>query len=576
MSIGTSVSGADILRMQFSLLLGVLKRNLVLGNIIAPAFLVLLINPYVEFSAHVNWLIFCLGLLFVRFLCLKGIERLCDSKPNIAYIIFNLSLLINASLWPICWLNYFNPEFSTEIVFLLTFVVLCVLSGGSAALVIQPSSLYVFIASTLTPYIYLLYSLGEPVYIKLAVVLVLYALGIVFLTTRYVFSIKGQLEQEQVSFQLVEQYRKEKETAINAEKEKARFLASASHDLRQPLHALNMFISLLQRRLKDVNSELIQNINIALNDLTILFNALLDTSRLDSGDVEIHQEEIDLSELIAEIIGEYKIKASEKGLSFRCHIRPVEVTTDRVMLLLVLRNLLDNAVKFTNSGGVLLSLRERKEGVSLQVWDTGIGIEKRYQKSVFKEFIQLNNSGRDRSRGVGLGLANARKLCSLLGFHLTISSEFGRGSMLNVMIPAVSNIEMITEDNLLMIHDDARDLEDIKILYIENEASVMSTTKSLMIDMGANVLSATHPDDAFLLTKEKPDVIISDYHLGISRTGVEVASELSRVRGQQTPVIILTSEVRADVRAACDEHKWPLLSKPIDPQMLKRMIIEVL
>ena len=576
MSAVTIVSNEDVFRMQFSLLKGVLKRNLLLGNIVAPAFLMILINPYVSDSAHWNWLMFCSALFILRFTCLIGIESFRQNKPYVAYFIFNFSLLVNASLWPVCWINYFNPEFSIEIVFLITFVVLCVLSGGSAALVIHPSSLYLFIFSTLIPYIYLLYSLGQPIYLKLALVLVLYALGVAFLTSRYAFALKGQLEQEGVDAQLVEQYCKEKETANNAEKEKARFLASASHDLRQPLHGLNMFISLLQRRLRNTNSELMQNLNTALNDLTILFNALLDTSRLDSGDVEIQNEKLELSELITEIISEYKLKASEKGLSFRCHIRPAELMTDRVMLLLILRNLLDNAVKFTHKGGILISLRQRKEGALLQVWDTGIGIEKRHQKSVFKEFIQLNNSGRDRSQGVGLGLANARKLCSLLGFHLTISSEFGRGSVFNVVIPAEPNIDTITEDTLLVIHDDARDLEDIKVLYIENEASAMSVTKSLMVDMGATVLSAHHPDDAFLLTKEKPDVIISDYHLGISRSGVDLAAELSRLRGQETPVIIITSEVRSDIRDACDEYNWPLLSKPIEPQILKRMIIEVL
>lgn len=575
-TLSACVSDLEVKRMQFSLLQGVLWRNLILGNIFAPLCIALLLTPYVSAEDHYLWLLVCSFMLMVRYLCIRLIDRFRNQYPYRALFFMNLSVLVYSSLWPVCGLIYFDPQYSTEIVFLITFVVVCIMSGASVTLIIQPGTFYIYIVSMLTPSIYLLYTLGDPIHYRLSIALMIYGLGIAFLTRKYGFSVREQLELQLCNQQLMEKYRREKDSAINAEKEKARFLASASHDLRQPLHALTMFISLLQRRLTDTNTELIKNVNTALNDLTILFNALLQTSRLDSGDVEIKHETVDLPELIAGIMKEYKLKALDKDLKFRCHIRDAEVLTDKALLLAVLRNLLDNAIQFTHRGGVFLSLRRRQNHYLLQVWDSGIGIEKRYQKSVFKEFMQLNNAGRDRSRGVGLGLANSRKICNLLGYQLSLKSEYGRGTVLSLSIPLHDDTFIEEEQNLLKAQDELPDLEDIRVLLIESEELMMSESRLVLENMGATVLSARTPDEAYLLCREKPDVIISDFRLGAKQSGIELSAELYNRPGQYLPVIIFSGEIGTEVRDACDKYNWPMLSKPVDPVLLKRMILEVL
>src|SRR4051812_18624166 len=227
-----------------------------------------------------------------------------------------------------------------------------------------------------------------------------------------------------------------RQKAEAASRSKSQFFAAANHDLRQPLHSLGLFATALRNGRVDENArKMIDQILQCTESLEQLFDNLLDISRLDAGQVEVKRETVSINAVFDRLRSTFAVPAEEKGLKLSVRRSKALVATDATLLFRVLSNLVANAIRYTEQGGVLVACRMRKRSVSIEVWDTGIGIPSDQHERVFEEFYQLSNPARDRSRGLGLGLATVRRIVQLLNHPLRLRSAPGKGTVFSIEVP---------------------------------------------------------------------------------------------------------------------------------------------
>lgn len=226
--------------------------------------------------------------------------------------------------------------------------------------------------------------------------------------------------------------------AERANEAKSRFLAAASHDLRQPYQALRLFHSALQNEhlSAEIRTSILAKMELAMNSGEELLTSLLDLSTLDAGVVTPKWANVDVVEVLSALDACHRGRAEGKGLSFRVHSITAELRTDPVLLRRILDNLVTNAIRYTASGAILVAARRSNNAIAFEVWDTGIGIAREHQKMVFEEFYQIRNPERDRTKGSGLGLAVACKAAKLIGCRLDLRSHLGRGTRMRLLVPA--------------------------------------------------------------------------------------------------------------------------------------------
>ena len=382
---------------------------------------------------------------------------------------------------------------------------------------------------------------------------------------------------------LIGHLQEERDRAQTADRAKTRFLAAASHDLRQPIHALGLLISTLSvlGRRGDVPSgearSLASSAKAIVGNLSGLLNALLDISKLDAGVVTVARENVDLGELFRSLRDEFAVTARAKGLSWRVVDTSAHADTDPMMLKRILDNLLTNAFRYTNSGGVLLGCRRRGTGVEIQVWDTGLGIPEDQKAAVFEEFVQLNNPARDKAQGLGLGLAIVRRTAELLGHPLELVSAPGRGSMFSVTLPSVHVATSALPINApqdqtaasLMIVDDEREVLDAMVGLLTLDGHRIYAGQS------AAEVQAAHRK----VMKKGPapvDLIVADYRLRDNATGVEAIKSLSDYLGRAVPGIIVTGDTSPSRIREATASGFRILHKPVSGDDLREAIAAVL
>jgi signal transduction histidine kinase len=237
--------------------------------------------------------------------------------------------------------------------------------------------------------------------------------------------------------ELVEQLRQEKQRVEIANQAKTRFLAAASHDLRQPVHSMALFVEALRTEVNTKNGKsLLDFMQSAMDGLNQLLSSLLDISRLDAGVIKPTLLPLSINTLLTDLYNELSPFAQEKGLTLHLRERHETVSSDPVLLANIIRNLLVNAIRYTTKGKILLACRKRRDRLLIQVWDTGPGIPEHELERIFIEFQQLDNPERDRSKGLGLGLAICQRLAKLLGHHLTVHSRVGHGTVFLMCLSA--------------------------------------------------------------------------------------------------------------------------------------------
>ena len=358
---------------------------------------------------------------------------------------------------------------------------------------------------------------------------------------------------------------------------RARVLAAASHDLRQPLHALSVYSAVLASKpAPALLNEVSGNIDQIVRSLGNLLNGLLDLSRLSAGYYVPEHQEIDLERLIAGAASEFQHPAAQKSLALLQDLSPVRVLSDPVAIGRIARNLIDNAIKYTDQGSVRVALSvDSSDGeplALLTVTDSGKGIPASEQERIFEEFYQLDNPGRDRSRGVGLGLAIVQRLCELIGASIRVESVLGEGTRFLVSIPALRGVATCAD--ISVPQPVQTGLEGKRVYVIDDEIDIRKSMRMLLDVWGVEVTTGDSSTAAEQIFTEQgaPDLLIVDLRLGETEHGAQLADRL-RHRYGAFPVVIITGETASEALRQANQSGYAPLQKPIDGELLRRTIL---
>ncbi len=429
----------------------------------------------------------------------------------------------------------------------------------------------------------------QPYHWQLALILALLFLvtGLMGRTYREAFehTVELKLRTEQLLVQLrvekaaAESARRDAEVANRA---KTQFFAAASHDLRQPLHALGLFAEALRSRNQDEQvTHLVNSINSSVDALEGLFSELLDITKIDTGGVEAAPRHFPLADVFRKLKLHFEPTAFEKGLDLRFRGSQHHAYADPVLVERVLRNLVSNAIRYTNDGSVLVSARKRDDMLLLQVWDTGVGIREREQERIFEEFYQVPDQAvaldPHQRKGLGLGLAIVKRLASLMQAPLTLQSTPGRGTVFSLQVPVgrpQPQVDVAAKGRPML----GLTLDRRLIVVVEDDLAVRSGLEVLLKGWGASVLSFESVTACIAwagmadLANPPPDLVIADYRLESGHTGVEAIRTLRERFGEKLPAIVVTGSLMTGHEREAQQDNFHLLIKPVVPNKLRAMI----
>ena len=359
---------------------------------------------------------------------------------------------------------------------------------------------------------------------------------------------------------------------------KSRFLAMASHDLRQPLHALGLFVAQLRTPLKSgERTKTIERVDATRKEMDEMFNSLLDISRLDAGILTPKITEFPIARLLQKIETRFDQATREKGLRLRVRRSDAWVRSDAMLLERILLNLVSNAVRYTLRGGIIVGCRRRGEMLRIEVWDSGPGIPEDQKQNIFGEFFQLPAPERNRYGGLGLGLAIVDRLRVLLNHQIDLASTVGRGSRFAILVPMADECVTSTEP-VDSSHPAPFAVEGKVILVIADAPIVLEGTGGLLGKWGYSVLTAGSEEAALIRLAERqqrPDLIISDYHLASGKTGIRAIEQMNAAFGSSIPAILISGDTAPEPLRDAKDRGYILLHKPVDPMRLRAVMHEL-
>ena len=385
------------------------------------------------------------------------------------------------------------------------------------------------------------------------------------------------LEARELNFKnmaLMDELVVQKDAAEQATLSKDRFLAAASHDLRQPLHSAGLLLSALDQYVEhNDGKELLDDLHQSNEALNHSFNSLLDVSRLDAGVIEARPKHLWLKDLLAPLGKEYQIQATQKGLQLGFHIEANAVHSDPILLERVLHNLISNAIAYTAAGSVTIRVKKLDGNLlRLTVSDTGLGIAAEELNEIFSEYYQINNPERDRNKGFGLGLAIVKRLCDILGIRIHISSQLGNGTTFALYLPLGDESAARQKQQQTW---SLANLSGTTVLVIDDDRGVTKSMERLLSSWGCRVLCAESEEQAvqaIVETDVEPDVIIADFRLREDKTGVEAVNRVFDELNQTIPSIIVTGDTSPDRLQKLRASGFPVLHKPVSPALLRSAI----
>lgn len=395
-----------------------------------------------------------------------------------------------------------------------------------------------------------------------------------------------QLQQDRNTLQqrvdeATHELRIKKEEAEKANFDKSRFLAAASHDLRQPMHALGLFVGELHSRLDTPEQRKIANkVEESVEALSSLLDSLLDISKLDAGIVTPQIQGVDIDALARRLVQDFVPVAQRKNITL--HVRCVEdmVLSDPVLLERILLNLMSNAIRYTpQNGSVLLACRRRGDYLCIEVRDNGIGIPEEEQQNVFREFVQLANSARDRSKGIGLGLAIVDRLAKLLHHPLHLRSIPNGGSTFSVTVPRVFGVEELLADpgyvpvTAMPRHDK---LDNLRVLVVDDDMLVRTSTAGILESWGCHVSVGESLEEVWKEFSESHfDLVICDYRLP-DGNGLQLADRIKEHCDILPSFILVSGDTSPEILQAVKDRGHYLLHKPVRPAKLRSLILFML
>ena len=499
----------------------------------------------------------------------------------------NIGSLAAAALWGATgWLFYGHGDglqLTGLVIIIYTFSV-----AGVPVLSIQPRIYLGYAVLCLLPLVVRIGLVGDNEHYLLAgELLLIISLTIVLANTyrqalQRIIELKVQGDEMAVQLRIETQAADDaRRTAEIANRAKTQFFTAASHDLRQPLHAMGLFAEALRQRVHEPEvAQLVNSINESVDALEGLFSELLDITRIDTGGIEVHDQHFEVGDILRKLRLHFEPAAFEKGLALRLRGGQRVVFADPLLVERILRNLVSNAIRYTNDGSVLVSCRQRGQRVLLQVWDTGVGIREQEQLKIFDEFYQVPG-GRvvdpEQRKGLGLGLAIVKRLAQLMKAPLTLRSQSGRGTVFTLELP-LGKAPRAPAQVLPGKGPVGITLAGRLIVIVEDEPAVRAGLEVLLKGWGADIAAfeSVAESAAWATTCDpeivQPDLLIVDYRLEEGRTGVDAIQVLRQRFGLRVPAILVTGSTMTGHEKDAQVHDFHLLIKPVVPNKLRAMI----
>lgn len=369
--------------------------------------------------------------------------------------------------------------------------------------------------------------------------------------------------------------------AEQANLSKTKFLAAVSHDLLQPLNAARLFTASLEERAKSSQiGQLASSISTSLDDVESLLRTLVDISKLDAGVVQAESTQFPARRLLDNLATEFREVARSQSLDFHYDPADIHIESDSQLLARILRNLLTNAIRYTDQGSVRLRVREKNDWLNIQVWDTGPGIAKEDKQAIFQEFKRLEGMKQKSDRGLGLGLAIVDKLSRVLNHPIKVTSRLGRGSMFSVSVPIVHSPSPESLPNPAIVSDAISDrLNGAKIWLIDNDIAICNAMADLLGGWGCELVTATSLEalsECVDISTYPVDLLIVDYHLDNDELGIDAAEAVVSTRDDDLTVLMITANYSKDVNEEIRDRGYLLMNKPVKPLKLKTLLAHLI
>ena len=467
---------------------------------------------------------------------------------------------------------------------LLIVCIFSVILGGLNLTAVYKPAFYGFVLATLLPLVTRVAIEGGQVHLFTALVLLVVLVFVLSFGRRLNDLLTHSLAIRYENVDLIERLTAETEAAEaaraaaeTANRAKSQFLAAASHDLRQPLHAMGLFSAALSAKARDPEMKpLATSIHASVEALESLFGQLLDLSRLDAGALTPERSEVPLGPLFERLAIAFGPQAAARGLVLRVVSTASCVDSDPLLLERILRNLLANALRYTRSGGVVLGARRHGTSVRIDVVDTGIGIADPDREKIFDEFVRIGGAARDEAgRGLGLGLAIVRRLCRLLDHPLVLSSTPGRGSRFSVIAPHVAERRRRT---VTAAHDMVGENEGPEttlaarlVAVVDDDPAVVAAMCALFASWGAHVAGGDDAETVIeTLGAATPDLIVADLRLAEGRSGIDAIAQIRLAHRRAVPALIVSGDTSDDAASEARAAGITLLAKPLVASTLRR------
>jgi signal transduction histidine kinase/CheY-like chemotaxis protein len=491
---------------------------------------------------------------------------------------------VHGTVWGSCAFFMYVPA-SPEYQALLLVALFAISTAAVPLIGRHLPSLYVFVLTVLVPIILRLAVEGGAVRVLLAVISTLVMYGIFLFGRELNRTITDSVRRRYENLDLIAQLTEQKAQAEAARAEadhanrmKTRFLAAASHDLRQPMHALGLFSDSLRRRIADPQQRVLANrVCESVQALEKTFDALLDISRLDAGIVPVRTEPFRLQSLLDRVIDDCRAEAAAKAIGLRSVRTRLAAHSDPVLVERILRNLVNNAIRYTDRGKVLVACRAHGHTVHVEVWDTGAGIAPDKRERIFDEFYQA--ADRDRREGLGLGLAIVRRVARLLQIELSLQSTLGRGSVFRFVLPRCDPGRVLSSE-AIESPTACASLKEAVVLVIDDDPAVREAMAESLQQWGARAVTA--PSLACALERlpdceRYPDAIVSDFRLGDEHNGLDAVARIRHELGIDVPAMIVTGDTAPRCLREIQASGLRYLPKPVTPERLLaelRLLVE--
>lgn len=537
----------------------------IMGGIPSTLFTAYFFYHLSNFTQQATWVLsytfICLACTGIYFLYKKKYELLQISQWDIVCFGIVILLAIHWSLPAFLLLNTDNYLY----VIILLFQILTTCATPAAAIVYYPKAYVIFVSTPMLSFLaFLLLNHNHELYIYFI------PLGCIIALLLYAFKLKKNVFHAlnlQVENSLAWQ------SAEQANIAKSTFLASASHDIRQPLQAIRLLLEAFdEQRQPEKEKQLLHHLKSSVNGMSELLNSLLDVSRLDARVIKVEPEHIELRPLCAKLLQELEQQNQYKPISFHLHCDEITAYADPVILQRILNNLLSNALRYTEQGSITLSATKQKDNIIISIIDTGIGIKDNEKDVIFNEFYQCGEHSRQQQKGMGLGLSIVKRLCQLHNWKVSFTSTYSQGSVFNIIIKT-GDTELINHDITLT---PSTNLQNTPIVIIDDEPEILKGLKALLEKWGCIVNDYEDPDKAIIDISNnaitKPQLVISDYRLGNNKNGVDTINTIRSNTRSNIEAILMTGDTEVKQTNDPQQSNITVLHKPIKPAQLRKVI----